>query len=322
MCKMHIYKIHKSILGDLSSMSPLTLEPNTAVSDTVSPDEAVVGTVSRLLAPLARLCLANGVTFATVEEMIKRAFVQEANNLHPGAPFHGTVSRISTATGIRRREVTRLIQSESPALPTKPPHATQVFARWTSDPALQGQDGAPCPLKRQGAVPSFETLAQSVTRDVHPRSLLEELIRLGFARYDEVNDSVTLTRTEFVPDADSRQMLDFLSDNVGDHLDAAVANVLNDGRQHFEQAIFADELSAESIEILRPLVTAQWQALRDAMVPTLTELIEADSLAGRLQNQRVRIGLYAFSESTPDIAGPSNECTSSQNHNTVKGVPK
>jgi hypothetical protein len=320
---MHIYKIRTSILGDLSSMSPLTLEPtHTATSDTVSPDEAVIGTVSRLLAPLARLCLANGVTFAAVEEMLKRAFVQEANNLHPGAPSHGTVSRISTATGIRRREVTRLIQSESPVLPAKPPHATQVFARWTTDPALQDQDGAPCPLKRQGTVPSFETLAQSVTRDVHPRSMLDELIRLGLASYDEANDSVMLTRTEFVPDADARQMLDFLGDNVGDHLDAAVANVLKDGCQHFEQAVFADELSVESIETLRPLVSAQWQALRDALVPTLTELIEADARAGRPQNQRVRIGLYSFTEPTPDIAASTTESTDSTNDNIVKGVPQ
>lgn len=320
---MHIYKIRKSILGDLSSMSPLTLEPtHTATSDSVNPDDAVIGTVSRLLAPLARLCLANGVTFATVEEMLKRAFVQEANNLHPGAPSHGTVSRISTATGIRRREVTRLTKSEFPVLPTKPPHATQVFARWTTDPALQDQDGAPCPLKRQGTVPSFETLAQSVTRDVHPRSLLDELIRLGLASYDEANDCVTLIRSDFVPDVDSRQMLDFLSNNVGDHLDAAVANVLKDGCQHFEQAVFADELSAESIDILRPLVTDQWQALRDALVPTLTELIEADTLAGRSQNQRVRIGLYAFSESTSDIAAPTTEYTDSPSHNNDKGAPQ
>lgn len=303
-------------------MSPLTPQPtNTTVSDSVGADEALNGTVSRLLAPLARLCLANGVTFAAVEEMLKSAFVHEANNLHPGAPSHGTVSRISTATGIRRREVTRLIKAESPVLPTKPPHATQLFARWTTDPALQGQDGVPCLLKRQGAMPSFEALAQSVTRDVHPRSMLEELIRLGLASHDEANDCVILTRTEFVPDADSRQMLDFLGDNVGDHLDAAVANVLEDGCQHFEQAVFADELSAESIETLRPLVATQWQALRDALVPTLTELIEADNLAGRPQNQRVRIGLYSFSETTPD-AGTASSCTDSSNHNNVKGVPK
>ena len=64
--------------------------------------------------------------------------------------------------------------------------------------------------------------------------------------------------------------------------------------------IFADELSSESVETLRPLVTAHWQALRDAMVPALTALIEADSQAGRSQNQRVRIGLYTFSDTTTD----------------------
>jgi len=304
-------------------MSPHTLIPtSTAVSDGFNPDEALVGTVNRLLAPLARLCLANGVTFSAVEEMLKRAFVQEANNLHPDAPPHGTVSRVSTATGIRRREVTRLIKSESPVLPTKPPHATQVFARWTTDPALQDQDGAPCPLKRQGTVPSFETLAQSVTRDVHPRSLLDELIRLGLACHDEASDCVTLKRSEFVPDADSRQMLDFMGNNVGDHLDAAVANVLKDGRQHLEQAIFADELSAESIETLRPLVAVQWQALRDALVPVIADLIEADALAGRQQNQRLRIGLYSFSETVPDTADQTAECTVIPCNNNVKGVLK
>ena len=64
--------------------------------------------VNRLLVPLARLCLAHGITYATAEVALKRAFVQEASALQPGAPEHGMVSRISTATGINRREVTRL----------------------------------------------------------------------------------------------------------------------------------------------------------------------------------------------------------------------
>ena len=73
-------------------------------------DTALFRTLSRLLVPIARLCLANGITFATADEVLKRAFVQEANALQPGAPEHGKVSRISTATGINRREVTRLTQ--------------------------------------------------------------------------------------------------------------------------------------------------------------------------------------------------------------------
>lgn len=288
---------------------PTTTTTQAADSEITRPDEALLGTLGRLLAPLARLCLANGVPFATAEELLKRAFVQEAAALQPGAPGHGAVSRISTATGINRREVTRLTSSEAPERPTKAPLATELFARWTTDQAFRDHDGAPLVLKRLGPAPSFDTLAQSITRDVHPRSLLDELVRLGLARHDAESDCVTLLRGDFVPKGDSQQMLGLLGDNCGDHLDAAVANVLSDGRRHVEQAVFADELSAESVEALRPLVTAQWQALRDAMVPALTALIEADRAAGRRQDQRVRIGLYTFTESQPDTDSPATEPT-------------
>jgi hypothetical protein len=268
-------------------------------------DAALSRTLSRLLAPLARLCLANGVNFAAAEELLKQAFVQEAAALQPGAPAHGLVSRVSTATGIHRREVTRLTRSEAAVRSTKPPIATELFARWTTDPALRDGNGVPCVLKRQGVAPSFESLAQSITRDVHPRSMLDELVRLGLAVFDEESDSVALIYDDFVPRADSTEMLGLLSDNVGDHLDAAVANVLPNGQRHLEQAVFADELSAESIEALQPLIFAQWQALRDAMVPTISALIEKDRVAGRAQDRRVRLGLYSFTESAQPIDPPN-----------------
>ena len=292
------------------------MSDNTTVSDQIAPrsacqDSVLAKIINRLLFPLARLCLANGVTFAAVEELLKQAFVQEANALQPEAPMHGSASRISTATGLTRREVTRLIKSETPVRSSKPPIGTEVFARWTTDPKYQDHDRSPSVLKRQGPAPSFEALAQSITRDVHPRSMLDELVRLGLVHYDEDLDSVFLTRNEFVPKGDSQQMFDLLGDNVGDHLDAAVANVLHDGSRHLEQAIFADELSAESIKILHPIITGKWKALRDAMVPTITALIESDRLAGRLQDQRIRIGLYTFEEGTFNTKTSANTTAAS-----------
>ena len=265
-----------------------------------SGDTALFRTLNRLLVPIARLCLAHGITFATADEVLKRAFVQEANALQPGAAEHGKVSRISTATGINRREVTRLTKMEAPERTTKQPLASEILARWTTDHSYRNQNGEPRMLNRLGPAPSFEALAQTITRDVHPRSMLDELIRLELVSYDEKLDLVSLTRNDFVPKSDSRQMLNFLGDNVGDHLDAAIANVLHDGKCHLEQAVFADELSAESIEALRPLFIARWKALREEMVPAITTLTEADKLAGRAQDQRVRIGLYTFTDTTTD----------------------
>lgn len=250
--------------------------------------------LSRLLQPIARLCLANGIIFATLEELLKRAFVHEAKQLQPEGLEHGLISRISTATGITRREVTRLTKPDLPVSVTKQPRTAEVLARWITDPSLRDREGRPCPLKRTGAGQSFEALAHLVTRDVHPRSILDELIRLGSVHYDETLDQVALVSTEFVPKADPQQMLAFLSDNVGDHLEAAVENVIGDTDRHMEQAIFADELSTEALKALQPRITARWQALREEMVPFITQLIAEDRQAGRPQDQRIRIGLYSF----------------------------
>lgn len=264
-------------------------------------DSALSWVLGRLLEPVARLCLAHGITFAAVEEIFKRAFVHEVALLHPEAPEHGMVSRISTATGINRREVTRLTKENGPARATKQPLAAELVAQWLTDHAYREATGAPRSLDRLGPAPSFEALAQKVTRDVHPRSILDELIRLGLVQHDEGNDCVALIRTDFVPQGDARQMLGLLGDNVGDHLAAAVANVTNGGSKHLEQAVFADELSAESAEALRPLITAHWKALRDELIPVITDLIETDAKAGRRQDQRVRVGLYSFAETEKDF---------------------
>ena len=155
-------------------------------------DAVSVGILNLLLVPLVRLCLANGITFVTVKDVLKRALVHETIALHPNAPMHGTVSRVSTATGINRREVTRLVNIEAPERKTKPPIAAEIFARWKTDTAWRDHDGKPSILNRQGVAPSFEALAQLITRDIHPRSMLDELIRLGLVRHDENLDQVSL----------------------------------------------------------------------------------------------------------------------------------
>jgi len=250
-----------------------------------------------LMQPLAALAVARGMPYITAQETLKSAFVDAARAAHSNAAAHRMVSRISTVTGLNRREVSRLTQASnegSLTRSTRSSPATQVFTRWVADPTLKTAKGKPLRLRRQGPAPSFEELARSVNRDVHPRSLLEELRRLGLVRID--GDTVRLVRESFVPEGDDARMLGFLGSNVGDHLRAAVVNVLSDPPQHLEQAIFADELSEVSLDEVRKGMRAQWQALLAATVPLLHRLIEADQTAKRTRDQRVRVGLYMFSE--------------------------
>jgi hypothetical protein len=258
--------------------------------------QALQQALRAVMAPLAQLAVAQGLPYAALEGALKQAVVQAAAAAHPQVAPHRSVSRISTATGINRREVTRLLQTQddAPGPPRSP--ASALFAHWLSDPAYLDAQGAPRVLPRLGAAPSFETLAQAVTRDVHPRSLLDELLRLKLATLDEAADTVALLRGGFVPRGDHRRMLGFLSDNVGDHLRAAVENLLADGSRHFEQAVFADGLSADSVQQLRTLIGPQWKALLESLVPPLERWVRSDAQPAGAPRYRVRIGLYAFDD--------------------------
>ncbi len=271
---------------------------------------ALQAAFARLLAPLAQLAVARGVPFAVIDEMMRAAFVSTAHAAHPGLPEHRRASRVSAATGLNRREVNRLLarqqavarQGASATTPRSP--AAMVFAHWRATPAYRTRAGAPRVLPRTGAAPSFESLAQEVTRDVHPRALLEELLRLNLATHDMARDSVALVKDNFVPSGDAERMVQWLGANVGDHLAGAVANVTGREPAHPEQAIAAEGLSAASVAQVRPLLDAHWQRLTQEMVPLLEQLIEQDAAHTDPDNpntHRVRFGLYAF-DTTPGAA--------------------
>jgi len=211
---------------------------------------ALVGALASLLEPIAVLAVSRGLSFAAVEDLLKAAFVENARRAQPESAGQRIVSRVATATGLTRREVTRLLEAPRGLPPPRPSPATQVFTRWRADPALRDKRGNVVALRRQGPAPSFEALARSITQDVHPRSLLDELCRLGLAVED--GDDVQLVRDSVVASRGSERAYGFLAGNVGDHLRAGVANVLAEAPPHVEQAVFADGLSAESLVLQYP----------------------------------------------------------------------
>ncbi|HTP73477.1 MAG TPA: DUF6502 family protein [Burkholderiaceae bacterium] len=267
--------------------------------------EALLAALRKVLEPLATLAVQRGLPYATVDELLRRAFVGAADVAHPDMLPHRKVSRLATATGINRREVSRLLgvlrdAKASQQLPRRS-LASEVFSHWMSDARYRDRRGEPKALKRQGRAPSFESLAQGITRDVHPRSLLDELLRLKLAVLDEQDDTVALVRDAFVPSGDRVRMLQFLGHNVGDHLSGAVANVLGDGRRHFEQAIYAEGLSEASVQEAWQHIGELWKALLAALVPALEGKVERDK-PHEGATHRLRLGVYTFDENAAPAA--------------------
>lgn len=268
--------------------------------------QALLAALGHLLKPFAKLSLAKGIPIQAVEELVRQAYVNAATQACEGAANPDRLtSRISTMTGLTRREVRRIQDDPTPELPITRSIASDVLTYWTSKTDYVNKAGKPIAIPRQGENASFESLANSVTKDVHPRSVLAEMIRLNLVKHHQSNDMVELIEEIFVPTNDWAQMVGFLGTNVGEHLEAAVSNVLTDGHQHFEQALLADELSIESVAEAKQLINEQWRMLMTTLGPKLQQLMDADVAANRLQDQQLRIGLYSLSKEMPVVNSTS-----------------
>ncbi|HJW10211.1 MAG TPA: DUF6502 family protein [Albitalea sp.] len=246
-----------------------------------------------LMAPLARWLLRHGVPYNAFADMLKSVFLHAAREELALAGARATDSALSVASGVHRKDVRTLA-----ALPDAPPAprsislASQVFTRWISDPAYHGTDAKPRRLMRSGEQYSFEALSRAVSSDVHPRTVLDELVRLGLARVD--GDDVVPMQTSFVPSHQLDQLTALFSANVSDHIAAAVHNLTLDAPKYLEQSVFADGLTPESIERLHQCARAAWDAAFAAMVGEARERVAAD--ADTDSNLRMRFGVYFYSE--------------------------
>lgn len=253
----------------------------------------------RLLAPLVPLLLREGVSYPRFATALKKAFLEEAPAVLLDSSIRVNDSSVSTLTGIHRKDVREWRSAGQPRPQAKTFGAVMaLFTRWSTDPAYCDAKGRPLVLARRGGPGTFEALAASVSNDVHPRTVLQELVRLGVAELvegesEDADDRVRLRADAFVPTDGAAEMLQLLSDNVGDHLAAAVENVLGSTPPMLEQSIFADSLRPQSVEQMNALARKVWQGAFNEIVRTATALSDKD--AGRENaDQRIRVGMYFY----------------------------
>ena len=77
-----------------------------------------------------------------------------------------------------------------------------------------------------------------------------------------------------------------------------------DDTPHFEQALWAREISPESAVRIKPMLRQQWQGLLKLLTPELQALIDEDAAEGRERTHRLRIGLFSYTAPADDEAAP------------------
>jgi len=271
------------------------LEPGIAHA-LVTPPRSLTAAVKRLLRPLVKLLLHYSVQYPALTILLKQTYVEVATAM----PVDGkpqTDSRVSLLTGIHRLDVKRLrneIVSGSEGPPMSVSIGAQIVARWTAHTEYLDNKGRPLPLHRlasAGGIMSFESLVRSVSKDIRPRVVLDEWLRLGVAQIDNL-DRVILVTDAFAPSHGLDEKLFYLGKNMHDHLDACAHNLTRpDMPPLLERSVYYDRLSKDSTLVLSAYARQLSSQVMQAFSQKAMELQERDHLDSNARH-RVAYGQY------------------------------
>jgi hypothetical protein len=258
-----------------------------------------------VLKPLARVLIARGIAAPAFYRLVKKAYVDVAAEQMGAA---ATDSRISVATGVHRRDV-KALRSEDADDTDGPGRKISLLAtvlgKWMSEPAYCDESG-PRPLPRKsGDSPNFNGLVYAVSRDVRPRTVLDELVARGLVTVTE--EAVILSAEGLVGGGDETQKIHFFAHNVGDHLSAAAENLLSEAPPHLERAVFYNQLTPQSVERIEAEARALGlEALQD--INTLAAACQNEDAEAASASHRIRFGVFFYkTNDSADDKGRSDD---------------
>ena len=266
----------------------------------MTPSSSFNAALRHLLRPLVRLLVARGITFTMLSDLLKQIYVDVADREFRLDGKPPTDSRVSLLSGVHRKDVRRMrgaAPGDEETVPESVALGAQLVSAWISRRDFLDAKGKPRPLPRlasQGGERSFESLVASVSKDIRPRSVLDEWLRLGVVELDK-EDRVVLKTAAFVPSRGFDEKAFYLGHNVHDHLAAAVNNLLAEGPPFLERSVHYDDLGAQSVDELAALAES-------AGMKTLKALNrKASAFEGRdrktsAPKHRFTFGIYFFSE--------------------------
>ncbi|MDW8479651.1 MAG: DUF6502 family protein [Xanthomonadales bacterium] len=251
--------------------------------------ETLLRSLQRLLVPIARLLLRNGLGFQAFAEMAKRAFVEAASGPDLGGPFRPTKARLALLTGLTRPEVRRLLE-EREALPAAASSARipAIIAGWATDPLFLDEEGRPLPLPERGAGRSFETLVRRFGADIPRATVLEELLLSGCV---ERRDGRLVLLDRRYRSTTGVDPLRYFGDATRRFGETIVHNLLGDGEPRLQREVWSRAIPAERVPELRARLRERLAAQVDE---SLALLDQEERLPPRPGQRTVGVGYYYF----------------------------
>jgi len=219
--------------------------------------EKRLSAVRRLLYPVVQWLIASGITLPILHRVLKELYLDVAEHEFALAFKRLTDSRVSLITGLHRKEVSQLRNRPKSdrfdfvAVEGTP--VTRVLGRWMGEAPYKAPDGTPKPLIYNAddpKTPSFTALVCELGPDVPPRSILDELLRLGVAELS-ADGVVSLIHEVNIPPREADGKLTLLGSDPAELFSTIVHNIEHPQEPQLQRKVAYDNIGSDALPKLR-----------------------------------------------------------------------
>ncbi len=256
--------------------------------------------LTRILRPLVRILLKNGISYRTFADIARRQFVEIAQKEFGIEGRKQSVSRIALITGLTRKDVSRLLEFSVPADMEKTDRynrASRVITGWKRDKDFLNSKGNPDILPISGSGKTFQQLVSRHSGDIPYRAVLDELVRAEVVVCPDEN-RVKLIEQAYLPRGDEEMKLHILGVDTSYLIDTIRHNLYeNESEAFFQRKVLYDNLPDEMLPTLRRLSSNNAQALLEKLDIWLSRHDrDVNSQIKGSGRNTAGIGIYYFEE--------------------------
>jgi len=235
-------------------------------------EHKLLNAARRILYPLVRILLRNGIPSDALTELVRQTYVDVADQEFGIDGKRQTTARISVITGLNRKEVARLRGNDP--LPAEDQRrwnrAATVLGAWLRDETFQDRKGDPLDLPFEGEGPTFPDLVKRYSGDMQPRAVADELLRVG--AIESIDGRLRMTSRGYVPTDDPESIADILGIDAGEFIQTVDHNMRSDDKLLQLKVLstnvpieYLEEFNAYSRRLSRPVLEElnRWLAERD-----------------------------------------------------------
>lgn len=259
----------------------------------------LVKLVVRVLRPLVRMLLRNGMSCQEFNEIARWVYVDVAMTEREFALKSRSrqfKSRAAVITGLSRKEVLRLSERGGvEGLMEAEPYnrAARVLRGWMENPLFCVRTNKPKELPIKDAAGSFHDLVRLYSGDVPPRAVLDELRRCGAVEIID-GERVRFKRFAYFAQGNSKEELDAVETLTGSLLETMDHNMA--GKESAVRTIAApssSRLPETAMEDVRAFINSEIDATARRVSRYIEEREDKTKRSGK-PYRRAGLGLFHF----------------------------